>query len=89
MASWTSTRASIAANERWGRCTDRTAATAKARQAADDRFLKQADPEGVLSPAEREKCAENLRRAHYARMAIKSAESRRAKGRGGRAGGQR
>ena len=87
MASWTSTRASIAANERWGRCVDRTAATQKARQAAEDRFLTLADPDGVLSPAERERRANNLRKAHYQRMAMKSAAARKAKSRS-RAGGR-
>jgi hypothetical protein len=42
------------------------------------KFERQVDPEGVLPPAERAKQAENARRAHYQRMALKSVQARRA-----------
>jgi hypothetical protein len=45
--------------------------------AADQRFEKLVDPEGILDPLERAKRAENARKAHYLRMARKSAEKRR------------
>lgn len=63
--------AQIAANERWGRTTDRTAATAPARRALNQKFLDQAGGDPVR--------AENLRRAHFQRLALKSAQTRRAR----------
>lgn len=64
-----SLRAQIAAHESWANTEDRPARTANARRAFDDKFLKQAggDP----------KRAEHLRKAHYARLALKSARARR------------
>lgn len=70
--------ASIAANERWSRTGDATAATAAARQAAHDRFLGNVDPDGVLPADERARRAEQARKAHMTRMALKSAQARRA-----------
>lgn len=61
--------ASIAAHESWARTTDRTARTAAARAAQDARFLEQADGDPLR--------AEHLRKAHYARLALKSAQARR------------
>lgn len=72
-------RAQIAAHESWGRTEDRSARTANARRALLDKFEREADPDGKLLPAERAKRAENLRQAHYKRMALKSAQSRRRK----------
>ncbi|MBB1032562.1 hypothetical protein G6027_17110 [Dietzia sp. SLG310A2-38A2] len=77
-------RAQIAAHESWATTTDRAARTAKARQAALDRFEKQVDPEGVLSPAERAKRAENARKAYFQRLALKSAQARRRRATAGR-----
>ncbi len=48
-----SLRASLAAHESWAYTHDRAARTANARKAADDRFEKQVDPNGELTPAER------------------------------------
>lgn len=70
-------RASIAAHESWARTPDRSARTAKARAALMARFEHEADPEGVLAPDERARRAEHLRRAHFQRLALKSAQSRR------------
>lgn len=74
--SFTVLRARIAAGERWAKEPDRTAATAAARSAFMDRFSKQVDPDGQLDPAERERRAESAKRAHFARMALKSAQAR-------------
>lgn len=63
--------AQIAANERWGRTADRSAATAPARAALDQKFLDLADGDPVR--------ADNLRKAHFQRLALKSAQARRAK----------
>lgn len=63
--------ASIAAHESWAKTEDRSARTAPARRALEQKFLSQAggDP----------KRAENLRKAYYARLALKSAQARRAR----------
>lgn len=71
--------ARIAALTRWGRESDRTAATAPARRGLDARFEREADPDGLLTPSERALRAEALRRAHFLRMARKSAQVRRRK----------
>lgn len=69
--------AKAAAHESWARTEDRAARTAAARAAFLDRFEREADPEGVLPIRERHQRAEHLRKAHFARMAAKSAEARR------------
>jgi hypothetical protein len=65
-------RARIAAHESWGRTSDRTARTANARSAFEDKFLAEADgdPERAAS----------LRKAYFARLALKSAQARRRRG---------
>lgn len=70
-------RARIAAYESWANTPDRTARTEKARAAANERFERLVDPDGVLTPAERVKRAEAARRAHFQRMALRSAQARR------------
>ena len=74
-----SLRAQIAANVRWSRTVDRSAATAPARTAAWQKFEDQVDPERRLTPAERALRAEAARRAHFQRMALRSAQVRRAR----------
>ncbi len=69
-------RGQIAANTRWGRTPDRAAATAPGRAAFLDKFDREADPDGNLDPAVRAKLAENLRKAHFQRMAFQSAKAR-------------
>ena len=70
-------RARIAAHERWAKEPDRSAATARARQAALDRFEIEVDPDGSLPPAERAKRAAHARSAYFTRLALKSAQARR------------
>ena len=65
----------IGAYTKWANCTDRTAATAPGRAAFERKFLDQADGDPMR--------AQQLRRAHYARMALKSAKARRARKGGG------
>lgn len=72
-------RAKLAAHISWAKTSDPAARTANARAAALDRFEKQADPDGVLPPAERARIAEHLKKAHFARMALESARRRRLK----------
>ncbi len=53
--------------------------TAKARQAARDRFLEQVDPDGELrlrDPGEAARRAEAARKLFYTRLAYKSAVTR-------------
>jgi hypothetical protein len=66
--------ASIGAHGKWAQCEDPTAATAPARSKFDERFY-----EGLegLSDAERERRAGHRRKAYFARLALKSAKSRR------------
>lgn len=61
--------ASIAAHTSWAHTTNRSARTAPARAALDAKFLEQADGDPVR--------AEHLRKAHFARLALKSAQARR------------
>lgn len=51
--------------------------TAPARQAFLSKFERDVDPEGMLSPEERRRRAEHAKKAHFARLARLSAESRR------------
>ncbi len=76
---------SIAANTRWALVLDPTAATAPARQAFEDRFVQQVDPEEKLPPDERARRVARLRKAYYQKLALKSAQARRARNGGGAA----
>jgi len=69
--------ASIASNESWAHTPNRTARTQPARDALMRKFEEQVDPDGTLAPQERAKRAENAKRAHFARLSLKSAMSRR------------
>ncbi|HSZ90154.1 MAG TPA: hypothetical protein VK822_12360 [Acetobacteraceae bacterium] len=73
-------RAQIAAHESWARTEDPSARTANARKAMLDKFERQVDPEGILPPAERAVRAEHARKAHFKRLALKSARVRRRRG---------
>lgn len=59
----------LAAHESWAATGDRSARTAPARAALDAKFLAQAGGDAVR--------AAHLRKAHFARLALKSAQSRR------------
>lgn len=62
-------RASLAAHTSWANTTDRSARTAPARRALDEKFLAEAGGDPVR--------AEHLRKAHFQRLALKSAQARR------------
>ena len=62
-------RASIAAHESWAQTEDRSARTAPARAALDQKFLDQAGGDPLR--------AEHLRQAYFLRLALKSAAARR------------
>jgi hypothetical protein len=78
-------RASLAANISWANTDDREARTRKAREAQFTKYEKKVDPEGELTPEERHRRAESLRRAHMTRMALASAKARRLRREGGTA----
>lgn len=69
--------ARIAAAERWGRTPDRAAATAPARAGLRARYVAEADPDCTLDPAERERRADHLMRAHMLRMSLRAKAARR------------
>ncbi|MGO9030709.1 MAG: hypothetical protein ACLP3C_25905 [Mycobacterium sp.] len=75
-----SLRAKIAAHQGWAQTVDHAARTLPARRGVLDKFEREADPNNELLPAERAKRAENLRKAHYAKMALRSVEARRRRG---------
>lgn len=72
-----SLRGQIAVHESWARTENRSARTAPARKAALDRFERMVDPDGELTPEERARRAEHARKAHFKRLALKSAKARR------------
>ncbi len=53
--------------------------TLAARQAFARRFEREVDPDGVLPEPERARRAEAAKRAHFQRMALRSAQARRKK----------
>jgi hypothetical protein len=67
----------IGAHESWARTVDRTARTAPGRRAFLARFEQQVDPDGVLTPEERAIRAHHAMKAHFQRLALKSAQARR------------
>jgi len=71
--------AKIASHASWAQTPDRSARTAPAREALMRKFEDQVDPDRKLPPQERAVRAESARRAHFQRMALKSAQARRAK----------
>lgn len=79
--------AKAAAHVKWAMCPDRAAATAAAREAFRNQFERQVDPNNELPEAERLRRAESARKAHFSRMALKSAQARRARAGERKAGG--
>lgn len=65
----------LAAHQSWANTVDRTARTAPARAALEQKWLDQADGDPVR--------AAHIKKAHYARLALKSAQARRARKGGG------
>jgi hypothetical protein len=84
--------ARLASHSRWANCDDPTAATAPARSAFEARFLTAADPDGAIRAqiaaagaetalglrltAQLNRRAEHLRKAHFTRLALASAQAR-------------
>jgi len=59
---------------------ERRKQTAPGRRAMFEHFVRQVDPEGLLSEAERTKLAENARKAQLASARLKGSKKRRRKG---------
>lgn len=70
-------KAQLASYESWANTPDRSARTAPARAAQLARFEKLVDPDGIMPPAARSKAAAAAQKAHYTRMALRSAAARR------------
>lgn len=66
-----SLRGKIAVETSWANTKDRRARTANARRALDEKFLREAGGDHTR--------AAHLRKAHFARLALKSAQARRRK----------
>lgn len=69
----------IASHMGWARTADRTARTAPGRKASDERFEHLVDPDRKMHPEARAKAAASARKAHYLKMALRSAEVRRSR----------
>lgn len=81
------TNGRIGALESWSRTKDRRARTAPAYSrspASLDYWLARVDPDGEMSPSDRQLAAENAHRAHMLRLARASAAARRARSGKGR-----
>lgn len=68
--------ATAAVHSSWANTKDRTARTAPGTKAFMDRFERQVDPDGALSPVERAKRAESACKAYFAGLALKSSLAR-------------
>ncbi|MFN8192599.1 MAG: hypothetical protein U0R78_19655 [Nocardioidaceae bacterium] len=71
-----STWGRVGAHVSWANTKDRSARTAPARAALEQRFLDEADGDPIR--------AQHVKKAHFARLALKSAQARR-KSKGGAA----
>ena len=72
-------RARLAAHTLHGKV-DSTVHTEPARKAFLDRFEREADPDGILPELERKRRVAQLKKAYFTRLALKSAQARRAGG---------
>ncbi len=72
-------RARLAAHTKWAHTHDRTEATRPAREAFNQRFLDDVDPDRELSEPERQRRAGNARKAYYVKLSLKSAQARSAR----------
>ena len=61
--------ARYAAHLRWAKEADRSAALAPANAGFRAKFLKEADPDGVLPEPDRRRRADSLMKAYFARLA--------------------
>jgi hypothetical protein len=74
-----SLRAQAAGLTSWAKTADPLERTKPGRDAAFSKFEDEVDPEHKLPANERRRRAEQLRRAHMAKLALRSAKARRLK----------
>jgi hypothetical protein len=70
--------ARIASHASWANTADPSARTAPARAGLDRKFELEVDPDGVLPPDDLARRVAHRRKAHFAQLALKSAQARRA-----------
>ncbi|MGW1143548.1 hypothetical protein ACWD6I_00510 [Streptomyces sp. NPDC002454] len=75
-----SLRSRLAAHLGWANTVDRPARTEAARKSRESRFLSEARKlHPTDTPKQIDDAAQSLRKAHYARLALLSAQARRAR----------
>ena len=74
-----SAQARRVAHQGWAQTADRTARTTPGRDAITANLERTVDPDGVMSPEDRRKAAENLRQARLLLAAERSVPSRKRK----------
>jgi len=72
-------RARLAAYASHANCADPQERTARAREAFNQRFEDEVDPDRILDPADRARRAEHARRAYFTRLALKASRARQRK----------
>jgi hypothetical protein len=70
-------RARIASHHSWAATTSRRARAKSGGDAIRERIAAQVDPNGVMSPQDREKAVASAVKAHYARLGALSGQARR------------
>lgn len=69
--------ATAGAHTSWAKTEDWSARTQPARDAFNQRFYDEVDPDGVLPPEVREKRAESARKAYFLTLSRKAAQARK------------
>ena len=69
-------RVRLAAHALHAKVADPAAHTAPARKAFLDRFEREVDPDGILSPEQRARMAEHAKKAYFVRLTMASAKAR-------------
>ncbi|AUI56767.1 hypothetical protein B1H26_42405 [Amycolatopsis sp. BJA-103] len=73
-----------AAHRSWAKTPDRSRRTAPAREAAEARFEREVDPDGVMTPQARALAAASARKAYFGELARRSVAARRRNAAAGR-----
>jgi len=72
-------RARLASHESWKQTPSRRARAKPGFDGLRARIAAEVDPEGRMTPADREKAIKNAVSAHFSRLAMKAAASRKSK----------
>jgi hypothetical protein len=76
-------QAAAAAHDSWSRTLNREERTRPAREAMLAKLEREVDPDGLMSPTDRRKAAENKRKAQLLWASQKAADARAKRGGGG------